>query len=188
MTKELKEKLIAVLDKQSEAREYLNKTDYIVIKLAEVSLSGDDLTELKTTYSEQLAKRKEYRASIDTLQVELNALNEELKASEKAKNDEAIIEDVIEQPVEETPTEQPVEKAPTDTSEVVEGTTTEKVVEQPTNTPTEPVAEVDTTDQTSDNTTDITNTTNTSESIEEQPIDTTEETITEGTPITEEVI
>ena len=135
------------------ARNYLNATDYIVIKLSEALLNGDDLTELKTTYTEQLAKRKEYRASIDALQVEINALNEELKASEEAKNDETIIEDVIEQPVEET-------------TEVTE----------------EPVTEVDTTDQTSDNTT------NTSESVEEQPIDTTEGPITEETPITNTII
>lgn len=197
MTKELKDRLILVLDKQSEAREYLNKTDYIVIKLAEASLSGDDLTELKTTYAEQLAKRKEYRASIDTLQAELIALNEELKASEEAKNDGSI-EDVIEQPVEETitekpieetPTEQPVEETPTDTSEVVEKIPAEvDTTNQPTNTPTEEVAEVDTVNQPSDNITDITNTTNTSESIEDQPIDTTEEPITEETPITDTII
>lgn len=179
MTKELKEKLIAVLDKQSEAREYLSKTDYIVIKLAEASLNGDDLTELKTTYAEQLAKRKEYRASIDTLQVELNALNEELKASEEAKNDGST-KDVIEQPVEETPT---------DTGEVVEEIPAEvDTSKQPTNTPTEEVTEVDTTNQTSDNITDITNTTNTSESVEVQPIDTTENTTTEETPITDAIM
>ena len=57
MTKELKDRLILVLDKQSEAREYLNKTDYIVIKLAEASVNGNNLTELKIKYSEQLAKR-----------------------------------------------------------------------------------------------------------------------------------
>lgn len=111
-----------IIGKLYKARTYLEATDYIVIKLAEALANGDDLTELKTTYSEQLAKRKEYRASIDTLQVELNVLNEELKASEEAKNDESI-EDVIEQPVEET-------------TEVTE----------------EPVTEVDTTDQPSDNT------------------------------------
>lgn len=76
MTKELKEKLIAVLDKISEAREYLQKTDYIVIKLSEALANGEDLTELKATYAEQLAKRKQYRDSIDTLQVELKELNE----------------------------------------------------------------------------------------------------------------
>lgn len=179
MTKELKDRLISVLDKQSEAREYLSKTDYIVIKLAEASLSGDDLTELKTTYAEQLAKRKEYRASIDTLQVELNALNEELKASEEAKNDGST-KDVIEQPVEETPT---------DTGEVVEEIPAEvDTSKQPTNTTTEEVTEVDTANQPSDNITNITNTTNTSESIEDQPIDTTENTPTEETPITDTIM
>lgn len=79
-----------VFNEISIARDYLKATDYIVIKLAEALANGDDLTELKTTYAEQLAKRKEYRANIDTLQVELNALNEEFKASEEAKNDEAI--------------------------------------------------------------------------------------------------
>ena len=82
MTKELKKKLIAVLDKQSEARDYLKATDYIVIKLTETLANGDDLTELKATYAEQLAKRKQYRASIDTLQVELNKLNKEVKENE----------------------------------------------------------------------------------------------------------
>lgn len=179
MTKELKEKLIAVLDKQSEARDYLNKTDYIVIKLAETLVNGNNLTELKTTYAEQLSKRKEYRASIDTLQAELIALNEELKASEEAKNDGST-KDVIEQPVEETPT---------NTGEVVEEIPTEvDITNQSTNTPTEEVTEVDTTNQTSDNITDITNTTNTSESVEEQPIDTTENTTTEETPITDTIM
>ena len=83
MTKELKDRLILVLDKQSEAREYLNKTDYIVIKLAEASVNGNNLTELKIKYAEQLAKRKEYRTSIDILQVELDALNEEVKKQEQ---------------------------------------------------------------------------------------------------------
>ena len=107
-----------LINKLYKARTYLEQTDYIVIKLSEALANGDDIIELKTTYAEQLAKRKEYRSSIDVLQAELNALNEELKASEEAKNDEDVIE-------------QPVEEIPTDTSEVVEDTTTEKVVEQP---------------------------------------------------------
>ena len=107
-----------VFNEISIARDYLKATDYIVIKLSEALANGDDLTELKSLYAEQLTKRKEYRESIDILQVELDALNEELKASEEAKNDEDVIE-------------QPVEEIPTDTSEVVEDTTTEKVVEQP---------------------------------------------------------
>ena len=123
MTKEFKDKLIRVLDKQSEAREYLNKTDYIIIKLSEALANGDDLIELKSLYAEQLTKRKEYRESIDILQVELDALNEELKASEEAKNDEDVIE-------------QPVEEIPTDTSEVVEETPSEQPIKE---TPTEVV-------------------------------------------------
>lgn len=75
MTKELKEKLIAVLDQLSEADDYLKATDYIVIKLSEMLANGEDTTELKNTYAEQLAKRKQYRASIDILQVELDKLN-----------------------------------------------------------------------------------------------------------------
>ena len=75
MTKELKEKLIAVLDQLSEAEDYLKATDYIVIKLSEALANGDDLAELKNTYAEQLSQRKQYRASIDILQVELNKLN-----------------------------------------------------------------------------------------------------------------
>ena len=128
-----------VFNEISIARDYLKTTDYIVIKLAEALANGDDLTELKTTYAEQLSKRKEYRASIDTLQVELNALNEELKSSEEAKNDGSI-EDVIDQPIEETITEVPIEERPTDTGEVVEEIPTEiNTSEQPTNTPTEVV-------------------------------------------------
>ena len=97
-----------VFNEISIARDYLKATDYIVIKLSEALANGDNLTELKSLYAEQLTKRKEYRESIDILQVELDALNEELKASEEAKNDEAVIEDVIEQPseiVEEITTE-----------------------------------------------------------------------------------
>ena len=107
-----------LINKLHKARTYLEQTDYIVIKLSEALANGDDIIELKTTYAEQLAKRKEYRMTIDQLQAEIDALDKELKASEEAKNDEDVIE-------------QPVEEIPTDTSEVVEDITTEKVVEQP---------------------------------------------------------
>ena len=151
-----------LINKLYKARTYLEQTDYIVIKLAEALANGDDLTELKTTYAEQLEKRKEYRTSIDQLQAEINALDKELKASEEAKNDETIIEDVIEQPVEEAPNEEVsevVEESPSNTSEVIEGMPSEETTEVTE----EPVTEVDTADQTSDNITD------TSESIEETP-------------------
>lgn len=136
-----------VFNEISIARDYLKATDYIVIKLAEALANGEDLTDLKTTYAEQLAKRKEYRASIDTLQAELNALNEELKASEESKNDESI-EDVIERPVEETITEkvveQPIEETPSE--EVIDVEPSEQPIEETTeeveNTPIEDTTEV----------------------------------------------
>lgn len=63
-----------------EAKNYLRATDYIITKLSEALANGDDLTELKTTYAEQLAKRKEYRASIDENEALLKPLEEEAKA------------------------------------------------------------------------------------------------------------
>ena len=114
-----------LINKLYKARTYLEQTDYIVIKLSEALANGDDIIELKTTYAEQLAKRKEYRMTIDQLQAEIDALDKELKASEEAKNDE----EVIEQPVEETITEEPIEEP-----------VTEEIVEQPIEeTPTEVV-------------------------------------------------
>ena len=102
-----------LINKLHKARTYLEQTDYIVIKLSEALANGDDIIELKTTYAEQLAKRKEYRMTIDQLQAEIDALDKELKASEEAKNDEST-EDVIEQPVEEAPNEEVSEKIPTE--------------------------------------------------------------------------
>ena len=81
-------KLGKIVNQLHKATTYLEQTDYIVIKLSEAIAIGEDTSELKIKYAEQLAKRKEYRASIDTLQVELNALNKEFKATEE----------VIEQP------------------------------------------------------------------------------------------
>lgn len=104
-----------LINKLHKARTYLEQTDYIVIKLSEALSNGDDIIELKTTYAEQLAKRKEYRTSIDQLQAEIDALtkDEKHKASEEAKNDEAT-EEVIEQPNEEPITEEPTSEEVTD--------------------------------------------------------------------------
>ena len=89
-----------LINKLYKARTYLEQTDYIVIKLSEALANGDDIIELKTTYAEQLAKRKEYRMTIDQLQAEIDALtkDEKHKASEEAKNGETVIENVVEQP------------------------------------------------------------------------------------------
>lgn len=63
-----------------EAKNYLSATDYIVIKLSEAVANGEDTSELKIKYAEQLAKRKEYRASIDENEALLKPLEEEAKA------------------------------------------------------------------------------------------------------------
>ena len=63
-----------------EAKNYLSTTDYIVIKLSEAVANGEDTSELKIKYAEQLAKRKEYRASIDENEALLKPLEEEAKA------------------------------------------------------------------------------------------------------------
>ena len=127
-----------LINKLYKARTYLEQTDYIVIKLSEALANGDDIIELKTTYAEQLAKRKEYRMTIDQLQAEIDALDKELKASEEAKNDESI-EDIIKQPT-NTPTEEVTEVEETITEEPIEEPVTEEIVEQPIEeTPTEVV-------------------------------------------------
>ena len=63
-----------------EAKNYLRATDYIITKLSEAVANGEDTSELKIKYAEQLAKRKEYRASIDENEALLKPLEEEAKA------------------------------------------------------------------------------------------------------------
>lgn len=63
-----------------EAKNYLIATDYIITKLSEAVANGEDTSELKIKYAEQLAKRKEYRASIDENEALLKPLEEEAKA------------------------------------------------------------------------------------------------------------
>ena len=72
---------LAILkDKIFEAKNYLRATDYIITKLSEAVANGEDTSELKIKYAEQLAKRKEYRASIDENEALLKPLEEEAKA------------------------------------------------------------------------------------------------------------
>ena len=63
-----------------EAKNYLRATDYIITKLSEAVANGEDTSELKIKYAEQLATRKEYRASIDENEALLKPLEEEAKA------------------------------------------------------------------------------------------------------------
>ena len=56
-------------NKIAEYRQYLADTDYIVLKISEALAEGDteEVEKLKTTYGEQLAKRKEYRKMLNEL-------------------------------------------------------------------------------------------------------------------------
>ena len=72
--------LAIIKGKIFEAKNYLRATDYIITKLSEAVANGEDTSELKIKYAEQLAKRKEYRASIDENEALLKPLEEEAKA------------------------------------------------------------------------------------------------------------
>lgn len=56
--------------KIAEYKKYLQDTDYIVLKIGEYLADGNTeaVTEIKTEYSEQLAKRKEARDKINELE------------------------------------------------------------------------------------------------------------------------
>ena len=57
----------------SELKNYLSETDYIITKLNEAKIEDDALfEELKTKYSDVIAKRKEARGRIKTLEQELS--------------------------------------------------------------------------------------------------------------------
>ena len=139
--------------KLQKAKNYLKMTDYIVIKINEAVIKGQDTSELLSKYADQFAKRETYRNSIDALEAEVKTLEkewreerariiaeefeepvEELKASEEAKNDESI-EDVIKQPT-NTPTEEVTEVEETITEELLEETPSEQPIKE---TPTEVV-------------------------------------------------
>ena len=57
----------------SELKNYLAETDYIITKLNEAKIEDDALfEELKTKYADVIAKRKEARERINTLEQELS--------------------------------------------------------------------------------------------------------------------
>ena len=43
---------------KAKAQQYLNETDWIVTKIAEIQLAGDDVEALKVKYATELAERK----------------------------------------------------------------------------------------------------------------------------------
>ena len=53
----------------------LNETDYIVVKIAESQVLGEDVAPLLAEYSEEIKNRKIYRQRINELQEELNKIN-----------------------------------------------------------------------------------------------------------------
>lgn len=57
--------------KIAEYKAYLEKTDYIVLKIAEAVAdnNSEEVKNLKTTYTTELAKRKEAREKINELEV-----------------------------------------------------------------------------------------------------------------------
>ena len=52
----------------SEAKEYLTKTDWIVIKITEASVKGDNVTDMLSKYSAELAERALKRELINSLE------------------------------------------------------------------------------------------------------------------------
>lgn len=58
--------------KIAEYKKYLENTDYIVLKIAEAVAdnNSEEVEKLKTTYTTELAKRKEARDKINELEVE----------------------------------------------------------------------------------------------------------------------
>ena len=53
----------------------LSETDYIVVKIAESQVLGEDVVPLLVEYSEEIKNRKIYRQRINELQEELNKIN-----------------------------------------------------------------------------------------------------------------
>ena len=53
----------------------LSETDYIVVKIAEAQVLGEDVDPLLEEYSEEIKNRKIYRQRINELQEELNKIN-----------------------------------------------------------------------------------------------------------------
>lgn len=55
-------------EKVKALKKKLADTDYVITKIAEAELYGEDTTALKMKYAETIAKRKRYRAEISELE------------------------------------------------------------------------------------------------------------------------
>lgn len=78
MTEKQKSYLMADF-KLNEAKNYLADTDYVVIKIYEAKINGEDTLPLETEYADVLAERKRVRATIDGLEAELEAAKKALE-------------------------------------------------------------------------------------------------------------
>lgn len=63
----------------SRAKDYLANTDYVVIKIYEAKINGEDTLPLETEYADVLAERKRVRATIDGLEANLEAAKKALE-------------------------------------------------------------------------------------------------------------
>ena len=72
----LEEQKFLLNNEIEEKKEYLSQTDYVITKINEAQAYGDDeeVTALKTQYSEILLERKECRTRINELEEQLKAL------------------------------------------------------------------------------------------------------------------
>ena len=79
--------------KIAECERNLTTTDYCVAKMNELSIEGDaeGLEQLREKYSAELASRKEWRATINRLEVKLDELNANRPKIEEAETDKNIL-------------------------------------------------------------------------------------------------
>lgn len=68
-----------VQSKLARAMEYLLKTDYVALKIAEALATGEDVSRLVSEYSIVLANREKCRETVDVLRKEEAAILEGLE-------------------------------------------------------------------------------------------------------------
>ena len=63
-----------LVDSLMAAKQYLSSTDYVVIKIYEAKINGEDTLRLETEYADVLAERKRVRATIDGLEAQIEEI------------------------------------------------------------------------------------------------------------------
>lgn len=69
-----RDKHCELADALTAAKRYLADTDYVVIKLYEAKINGEDTLPLETEYADVLAERKRVRATIDGLEAQIEEI------------------------------------------------------------------------------------------------------------------